>query len=162
MGDLKVCNYNNYKSLTQYIVKQNDSLYMIAKLFNVSVDDLKSVNHLVSNTIYPNQILFIPNTNNSCNKNTYVTNSGDSLKDIINKFGLNLDDLNEYNDLDKLKLEGNQLLLVEKRHSDKIYECSYGDKIEDILSKYNLSPLEFLKLNENNILKNGNKIIISQ
>lgn len=155
------CYNNNYKNLTQYIVKQNDSLYKIAKLFNVSVEDLKSVNHLVSNTIYPNQILFIPNTNNM-NNTTYVTNCGDSLKDIINKFGLNLDDLNEYNDLDKLKLEGNQLLLVEKRHSDKVYECSYGDKIEDILSKYNLSPLEFLKLNENNILKNGNKIIISQ
>lgn len=152
---------NNYKNLTQYIVKQNDSLYKIAKQFNVSVDDLKSVNHLVSNTIYPNQILFIPNSNNTCTNATYLTNSGDSLKDIINKFGLNLEDLSEYNDLDKLKLEGNQLLLVEKRHSEKVHDCGYGEKIEDILSKYNLSPLEFLKLNENNILKNGNKIIIS-
>ena len=148
--------------MTQYIVKQNDSLYKIAKLFNTTVEDLKKVNHLISNTIYPNQILFIPN-NSTCNtNNTYVTNNGDSLKDIINKFGLNLEDLNEYNDLDKLKLEGNQLLLVEKRKQNNMYECGYNEHIEDILSKYNLSPLEFLKLNENNILKNGNQIIISQ
>ena len=156
------CYDNSYKNMTQYIVKQNDSLYKIAKLFNTTVEDLKKVNHLISNTIYPNQILFIPN-NSTCNtNNTYVTNNGDSLKDIINKFGLNLEDLNEYNDLDKLKLEGNQLLLVEKRKQNNMYECGYNEHIEDILSKYNLSPLEFLKLNENNILKNGNQIIISQ
>lgn len=148
--------------MTQYIVKQNDSLYKIAKLFNTTVEDLKKVNHLISNTIYPNQILFIPNNSTFNTNNTYVTNNGDSLKDIINKFGLNLEDLNEYNDLDKLKLEGNQLLLVEKRKQNNMYECGYNEHIEDILSKYNLSPLEFLKLNENNILKNGNQIIISQ
>ena len=53
---------NGYNQMKQYIVKSGDSLYSIAKTFNTTVDELKSINHLYSNTIYPNQILFIPNS----------------------------------------------------------------------------------------------------
>lgn len=154
---------NSYNSMKQYVVKSGDSLYMIAKAHNTTVDELKNVNHLYSNTIYPNQILFIPQSkSNKAVNNTYLTTSGDSLKDILNKFNLDLDDLSNYNDIDKLKLEGNQLLLIEKRHKCKDHKVEHGDKIEDILSKYQLSPLEFLKLNEHNILKVGEEIIVEK
>ncbi len=151
---------NGYNQMKQYIVKSGDSLYSIAKTFNTTVDELKSINHLYSNTIYPNQILFIPNSSKT--NNTYLTNSGDSLKDIMKKFDLDISDLEKFNDLDKLKLEANQLLLVEKRSLDSVYIAKNGDKIEEVLSKFNLSPLEFLKLNESKILNNGNEIIIGK
>ena len=125
--------YNNYfnNNMIQYVVKKNDSLYMIAKKYNVSVDDLKYVNHLVSNMIYPNQILFIPNNSfNNC----------DVLDNYKNKYS------NDYN----------------KPFVSRVHIVDSNDKIEDILAKYNLSPLEFLKLNENIILVNGKEIIISK
>lgn len=150
----------NSNRMFQYVVQPNDSLYKIAKLFNTNVEDLKKVNHLVSNTIYPNQVLYIPTS--TSNDNTYLTNTGDSIKDICNKFNLTLDDLCCHNDVDKLTLEGNQLLLVEKRHNHKEYEVKGDEKIEDILSKYNLSPLQFLKLNEKKILKPGEEIIVEE
>ncbi len=154
---------NGYNSMKQYVVKPGDSLYMIAKANNTTVEDLKNVNHLYSNTIYPNQILFLPVVDNvGITNKTYMTSDGDSLKDILKKFNLELEDLSDYNDIDKLKLEGNQLLFIDKRNKGKTHKVGYGDKIEDVLSKYQLSPLEFLKLNENSILKVGEEIIVEK
>ena len=146
-------------SYFQYIVQPNDSLYNIAKTYNTNVDDIKSINHLVSNTIYPNQVLYIPTT--SYSKHTYVTKSGDSLNDILKKFNIDVDDFTEYNDLKKLKLEENQLISTERKESNnKIHIVNDHEKIEDILAKYHLSPLEFLKLNEDTILIVGTRIIV--
>ena len=42
-----------------YIVKENDSLYSIAKKFNTTVNKIKETNNLNSNEIYPEDILYI-------------------------------------------------------------------------------------------------------
>ena len=44
-----------------YVVKNNDSLYKIAKKFNTSVEKLKSINNLNSDTILTGITLIIPN-----------------------------------------------------------------------------------------------------
>lgn len=44
-----------------YIVKPNDSLYKIAETYNTTVDKIKDLNGLTSNTIYPSAQLLIPN-----------------------------------------------------------------------------------------------------
>lgn len=139
-------NYYNKNYSEQYVVKQNDSLYMIAKKYGISVDDLKKYNHLVSNMIYPNQILFIPKNNN------YVTQPNDSVSSIINKYKLDLKDISN------LKLVPNQNIIRE----EQTHIVKSGERIEDILAMYNLSPLDFLKLNENKILIPNEKIIISK
>lgn len=126
---------NNYLNgdMIEYVVKKNDSLYMIAKKYGITVDELKSVNHLVSNMIYPNQILFIPKYN-----------SNYQGVDIIDKFK------------NKCKEE------YKNYEYNKKYCIKPNDKIEDILAMFNLSPLEFLKLNEYKIIKVGEEIIISK
>lgn len=126
---------NNFLNgdMIEYVVKKNDSLYMIAKKYGITVDELKSVNHLVSNMIYPNQILFIP----KCNSNYQGV-------DIIDKFK------------NKCKVE------YKNYEYNKKYCIRPNDKIEDILAMFNLSPLEFLKLNEYKIIKIGEEIIISK
>lgn len=43
-----------------YTVKSGDSLWSIAKKYNVSVDELKKANNLTSNVLRINQVLFIP------------------------------------------------------------------------------------------------------
>lgn len=43
-----------------YTVKSGDSLWSIAKKYNVSVDELKKANNLMSNVLRINQVLFIP------------------------------------------------------------------------------------------------------
>lgn len=140
-------NYYNKNYSEQYVVKQNDSLYMIAKKYGISVDDLKKYNHLVSNMIYPNQILFIPKNNN------YVTQANDSVSSIINKYKLDLKDISN------LKVVPNQNIIIREEQTHIVKD---GERIEDILAMYNLSPLDFLKLNENKILIPNEKIIISK
>ena len=79
-----------------------------------------------------------------------------------NKYNVCLNDLEEYNDLDKLKLEGNQMLLIRKKEEKKYHVVEENEGLEDILSKYQLSPYELLKLNEDIIIYTGNKIIIEK
>ncbi|MDE6242035.1 MAG: LysM peptidoglycan-binding domain-containing protein [Anaeroplasmataceae bacterium] len=140
--------YNpNYSTYDQYVVKQNDSLYTIAKKYGVSVEDLKNTNHLVSNMIYPNQILFIPK------RQDYVTKSNDSVEGLINKYNLN------FKDISNLKVAPNQTIPF---RTDKIHVVRPGESVEDILARYQLSPLELLKLNEGKFLVAGEKIIIEK
>ncbi|MDE6661107.1 MAG: LysM peptidoglycan-binding domain-containing protein [Anaeroplasmataceae bacterium] len=140
--------YNpNYSTYDQYVVKQNDSLYTIAKKYGVSVEDLKNTNHLVSNMIYPNQILFIPK------KQDYVTKSSDSVEGLINKYNLN------YKDISNLKVAPNQTIPF---RTDKVHIVRPGERVEDILARYQLSPLDLLKLNEDKLLVVGEKIIIEK
>ncbi len=140
--------YNpNLSSYEQYVVKQNDSLYMIAKKYGITVEDLKAANHLVSNMIYPNQILFIPK------KSNYVTKSNDSIQEIINKYNVNIKDISN------LKVMPNQSIPY---RDPKVHMVKVGESVEDILAKYQISPLELLKLNENRLLIPGEKIIIEK
>lgn len=136
----------NYNNLEQYVVKQNDSLYMIAKKYGITVDELMNTNHLVSTMIYPNQILFIPK------KSTYVTKSNDNIQGIIDKYNLTLKDISG------LKVMPNQDIPI--RDNCQYYTVKMGDTIEDILSRTQLSPLELLKLNEGKLLVPGEKLII--
>lgn len=152
---MNVCN-GTYQ-MKQYVVQKGDSLYMIAKKFNVSVDDLKKHNHLYSNMIYPNQILLIPTTTDA--KKTYMTSDGESLKDILKKFNINVSDLEAYNNIDELRLMGNQLLMVEKNNNNS-YVVSEYDTIDGILAKFGLTPIEFLNLNKGKILIPGTEVII--
>ncbi len=52
---------NNSSTNRTYYVKAGDTLYSIARNFGVSVDDIKRLNNLTSNTLSIGQSLLIPN-----------------------------------------------------------------------------------------------------
>ena len=88
---------NNYlKEENIYTVKSGDSLYVIARNFNTSVDELKKLNNLVNNNLSIGQKLIIPTTNNNNNNNnnnntstkTYTVKSGDTIFMEYNKYFL--------------------------------------------------------------------------
>ena len=99
---------SNIQDVT-YIVQSGDSLWNIAKKYNISVNELKEYNNLTSNLLSIGQKLSIPNTNDY---KTYTVQAGDSLWKIANMYGITVDDLIKINNLNNNLLSIGQVLLI--------------------------------------------------
>jgi len=77
-----------------YTVKPNDTLYNIAREYNVDPVLLSEINGLkLYDYIYPNQIIIIPKSDTTL----YITKDGDTIGRLINDNIVTLQDLNRYN-----------------------------------------------------------------
>ncbi|MCR1902282.1 LysM peptidoglycan-binding domain-containing protein [Ligilactobacillus apodemi] len=115
-----------------YTVKSGDTLYRIAQNNNMSLDTLKSLNGLTSNTIYVGQVLKVSgststtttSTNNSqatttntsqttsSATGTYTVKSGDTLYRIAQNNNMSLDTLKSLNGLTSNTIYVGQVLKV--------------------------------------------------
>ena len=69
-----------------YTIKKGDTLYGIARKYNINPDLLSILNGLNSQDyIYPDQEILIPKSNYSY----YVTKDGDTIDIVANKFNVN-------------------------------------------------------------------------
>lgn len=91
-----------------YKVASGDTLYGIAKKFNISIDKIKEVNNLTSNLISVGQILIIPKDDNM----TYVVKQGDTLYSISKKFNISVDEIKRLNNLTADILKIGQILII--------------------------------------------------
>lgn len=64
------------ENTTSYTVQKGDTLYSIAQKFNTTVDEIKKLNNLTSNTIAVGTTLLIPQKNSG---NTYTVKKGDTI-----------------------------------------------------------------------------------
>lgn len=109
VGSLIVVPNKNDMLFETYIVKQGDSLYSIARTYNIPLDTLIMLNGLNKNDyIYPNQEIVIPKSGIKL----YVTKEGDTLANIINYMGI---DANKLNNQNKNILIVEDQLLIDKR-----------------------------------------------
>ena len=78
--------------MTTYIVMRGDTMWQIATKYGIELNDLLLANPQISNPalIYPGQIINIPQNNNTL---TYTVMHGDTMWDIAQKHGINLNDL---------------------------------------------------------------------
>ncbi len=51
---------NNSSTTFEYIVKSGDTLYRIAQYYNTTVDEIKKLNNLTTNSLIIGQVLQIP------------------------------------------------------------------------------------------------------
>ena len=111
-SDMVLPNYVNYK------VVKGDTLYSIAKKFNVSVDSIINDNNLKNNTLSIGQNLKIrSNEVEECfgediSYNTYTVVKGDSLYSIARKFNVSVDYLKKLNNLTSNLLSVGQILKI--------------------------------------------------
>ena len=137
-----------------YVVKKGDSLYKIAKEYNVTVDQLLKTNGLTSALIYPNQVLVVPlNNNGSIYFVEYVIKENDTLEKIASMYDVTLNDLKNYNNLDKLYLVDDQVLTIPQMSMR--HEVVATDTIDYILRKYDMTLQELVDLNQDKLLVIG-------
>lgn len=141
-----------------YVVKKGDSLWSIAKRYNMTVDELKSINNLKSNLLSIGQRLKIKESND--NQNIYIVKKGDTLYKIANMYGTTVDNLKALNNLKNNNLSIGQKLIVPSKN--KIYIVQKGDSLWSIARKYD-TTVDRIKRNNNlstNVLQIGQKLKI--
>ncbi len=152
--DIIVKSIIEYLALSDtYKVKSGDTLYSIAKKYNISVDELKELNNLKNNNITVGQVLKIKSNIPSeevTGKNYYIVKSGDTLYSIAKKYNTTVDEIKKLNNLksDNLSI-GMELKIKEEPSSTNYidYVVKSGDNLYSIAKKYNTTVDEIKKLN---------------
>lgn len=151
-----------------YIVEKGDSLWSIASKNNTTVNELKSLNNLTSNTLSIGQILKLPTTANNNvveNEGTYVVQKGDSLWSIAGKFNTTVDNIKKLNSLSSNLLSIGQILLIpdiSPSANQITYIVKKGDSLWAIANRYD-TTVDQIKSNNNlktNTLSIGQTLII--
>ena len=102
---------NNFDQYEEYTVQKGDSLWKIAKEYNLSVDDIVDFNGLTSLNLKIGDILKIPTTAVTSN-DVYIVQNGDSLWSIARKFNVTVDELKNKNGLTSNLLSIGQELII--------------------------------------------------
>jgi len=134
-----------------YKVKSGDSLWKIANQYGTTVDTLKSINNISSNTLTINQQIFIPKTTESGveSEKTYTVVSGDTLSEIADKYDITVSQLKEANNLTNDFLSIGQVLVIPSSSTGEInYIVQKGDNLYNIANKYGVSVNDLLNLNK--------------
>ena len=163
-----------------YTVQSGDTLYGISKQFGVSVDEIKRLNNLTSNTITKGQTLKIPSNVTTID---YIVKKGDSLYSIAKKFGVTVDEIKSLNNLTSNNLSIGEQLMIKSTTGDEpvnpeeecigtgyvepqyiMYTVQKGDSLYTIARRYNTSVDNIKALNNltNNNLSIGEQLKIKE
>ena len=149
-------------STDTYTVKSGDSLYAIAKKYNTTVDTLKSLNNLTSNTLSIGQVLKLPGSS-ATSTDTYTVKSGDTLYAIANKYNTTVDALKSLNNLTSNTLSIGQTLKIPSSSSDNVvYTVKSGDTLYGIAEEFGTTVSAITKLNNlsTTTLSIGQKLLL--
>ena len=143
--------------ILKYYIKKvsGDTLYGIARKFNTTVNDLKSLNNLTSDILQIGQKLKIPNSNDYIK---YIVQPGDTLYGIALKYQTTVNEIKSLNNLSSNIINIGQVLNIPVvNNSYYNYIVVKGDTLYGIARKFNTSVDEIKSLNNltRNILQIG-------
>ena len=101
-----------------HIVQKGETLYSISKSYGVSLDELCSINGIKnSSMVKVGQKLIVPSQNVSGGRiekpGTYTVEKGDTLYSLARTFGITVDELRSYNNMDvDAVLQAGQILQI--------------------------------------------------
>lgn len=138
-----------------YTVKSGDTLYSIAKKYNISVNELMNYNNLNNTTLSLGQQLRIPSSTSQTQNNssyiTYTVKSGDNLYNIARTYDTTVNDIMSYNNLTTNLLSIGQVLKI-PTNSTNTYTVKSGDSLYSIAKNYNTTVDELKR--KNNLTSN--------
>ena len=147
-----------------YIVKSGDTLYSIANKYGMSVQELKDLNKLTSNTLSIGQQLVV-SEGNAGTLDTYTVKAGDTLYSIANKYGLTVNELKQLNNLTSDILSIGQVLNISNSNTSlpsNTYIVKSGDSLYSIAKKYGITVDALKNANgkTSNLLSIGEILVI--
>ncbi|WP_129128374.1 C40 family peptidase [Geomonas oryzae] len=155
-------------------VKKHETLYSLAKKYNVTVEELKAANNLVGNSVKPRVLLVIPPRSVSEGKSasagdakTYKVKKGETLTRIAKKTGVSVAELKRLNGLSSVKVKPGKMLVLREsapadepkvkvakklqlRHPDLFNEKDYEQSLQELAT---LEPEQQVDLAKNAELK---------
>ncbi len=153
-------NNSGVKNDNTYIVKKGDTLFDIAALKGVTINQIKEANNLKSDVLQIGQVLNIPLS--SSGEINYIVQKGDNLYNIANKYDVSIEDIKKLNDLSTNTLQIGQVLKIPGSTNYNTYIVQKGDTLWDIAQKYGTTVKKIMTINNLNttILKIGQNILI--
>ena len=157
----------NPTTIIKYTVKKGDTLYSIAKNYNINIDVIKKENNLKSDSLSIGQILNIPQFIEEevtlPNYINYTVKTGDTLYKIAKENNISIDTIIKDNNLNSNTLSIGQVLKIRKNNEieecygseyneEIIYTVKKGDTLYSIAKNYNVSVDEIK--NKNNLTSN--------
>lgn len=162
-------------------VKAGDTLFKLSQQYGISIDKLKSINNLSSDTIFVGQILkvketVVPKPKEEASAETYTVKAGDSLWSIATKFGISVDALKKANQLTSDTIYAGQVLKLKADTTVQTptdpqgnsvsyitYTIKSGDNMWELGNRYGIPMAELLQVNKMTVdspLSIGQKILI--
>ncbi len=148
-----------------YTVTLGDSLYSISRRFNISIEQIRNLNQLQQDSIYPGQILVLKQNigTNTLSPQKHTVRAGESLYSIARLYQLSVTEIKHLNPLASSNLRIGQELLVSARTQkesspkDAFYHTVVpGESLYFIANLYNITVSELVRLN--GLLSNNLKV----
>lgn len=124
-------------------------------MYNISLDELKRMNNLSTNTLSIGQVLKVPKREIT-EENSYIVKSGDSLYKIAQNNNTTVGELMSLNNLKTTSLSIGQVLKLPNKNasnnttSSNLYTVKSGDSLYKIAQNNNTTVNELMKLNNLN------------
>lgn len=185
IGQVLLVTEKTYPDVSTYTVEKGDTLYGIANKFSTTVQAIKKLNNLTTNTLLPGQQIYIPTpstptptqpTNPPVPQEPetpyliYTIQRGDSLWKISQKYDIPVNDIIAFNNLSSANLQiGDELRIPITSQEDNTsnqfsYTVKKGDTLWSIAKQFNVS-VDSIKATNNlasNLLTLGQTLIIPQ
>lgn len=156
---------------SMYTVKPGDTLYKIAREFNVTVEELLTLNRLNSTGLFIGQQLLIPtNGIQIVGVIDYTIKPGDTLWRIANNCNVTVDDIVKLNNLDSTIIYPGQIIKLSEQCAAKqdtnssdvenLYTVKKGDTLYSISRMFETTPQQLIIDNnlQTDLLSIGQKL----
>lgn len=186
IGQVLLVTEKVYPDVSTYIVEKGDTLYSIATKFSTTVQAIKTLNNLTTNTLLPGQQIYIPTSSEMPTEPTtpevptqpfepdipyltYTVQRGDSLWKISRKYEVPVNDIISFNNLSSVNLQiGDELKIPltsqDNNTASKTYTVKTGDTLWSIAKNFDVSVNDLKAANNltSNLLSVGQTLTIPQ
>ena len=154
-----------------YTVRSGDTIYSIARQFNITPDELKSLNNLTSNLLSIGQVLVVSSNNqndqgeNPAQYLEHIITKGDTLYSLAETYNTTVDEIKKLNNLSNNILSVGQILLIPLTNNPQLnitYTVKRGDSLYSIAKNYGVTVNAIKSINNltSNLLSIGQQLLI--